>query len=382
MAAKAHIAFSFIGGQHQFLHGAPALAAVTHHPDVSVEAFVPDADDAAALREILTKLGAGAVQITEMTLPGPLETLARRDGQSGRFKVPRLLWWNRRMRAANLIVTLERTSTLLKRLPGHCPLMAHIPHGAGDNARGYDKRIRLFDYVLVAGEKDRERMIDFGLAKPDRVAATGYLKLAGLKRMYGARMPRLFDNDRPTVLYNPHWLARMTSWPNWGESVIAQFAADRRFNLIVAPHIRLLEEEPAEVREKLNSRSDPDWLLIDTGSPRSMDMTYTLGADIYLGDISSQVYEFCSIPRPCVFLDTYGEEWRDDPHFAMWHLGEVVSEKSALMPAIEAAWKHPDRKRNEQVSAVRNSFGDPDVDAAEVAAKHLISLAQGVIPTR
>ena len=40
-------------------------------------------------------------------------------------------------------------------------------------------------------------------------------------------------------------------------------------------------------------------LRFDPGSPASTDMTYTRAADIYLGDVSSQVYEFIAEPRPC-----------------------------------------------------------------------------------
>ena len=32
-------------------------------------------------------------------------------------------------------------------------------------------------------------------------------------------------------------------------------------------------------------------------------MTYTKQADIYLGDVSSQVYEFMLKPRPCIFFN-------------------------------------------------------------------------------
>lgn len=376
MAKAPHIAFSFIGGQHQFLHGAPALAALSKRAGVTVEAFVLDSADADGLRDLLGRLGAASVPITAMVLPAPLEAVLRQlqGDTAAKFKVPRLIWWSRRMRSADLIVTLERTSTLLKRLPGHCPPIAHIPHGAGDGAKGYDSRIRYFDHVLVAGEKDRKRMIEFGLVKPDRIAATGYLKLSGLQRIRGAQRPKLFDNDRPTVLYNAHWNVKLNSWAGFSESVIGQLAASRRFNLIVAPHVRLFEKASSQVRARLEALSDPDWLLVDTGSDRSIDMTYTLAADIYLGDISSQVYEFCTHPRPCIFINAPGVEWRNDPHYSMWHLGTVIRDIAELMPAIDAACANPDQKRTQQIEAVRYSLGDPDNDAAERAASELLAM--------
>ena len=40
-------------------------------------------------------------------------------------------------------------------------------------------------------------------------------------------------------------------------------------------------------------------------------MAYTQRADIYLGDVSSQVYEFLLNPRPCVFLNPRRFDWRE-----------------------------------------------------------------------
>jgi hypothetical protein len=383
-ARQTRIAFSLIGGVHQFLHGAPVLAELARMPGVAVEAYVADASDAAGLHALLKAFRADSVPVIQMKLPALIERAAELflgHTEFAKLKLPRLAAWRRQIRAADLIVTLERTSTILKQLPGHCPPIAHIPHGAGDRAKGYEGRFRYFDHVLVAGEKDRSRMIEFGLVKPEQITATGYIKLAGLRRIHGDRRPRLFQNDRPTVLYNPHFDTKLGSWEIFGESVIEQFSAQRRFNLIVAPHVRLFEQASPAERARWEGLSDPDWLLFDAGSERSMDMTYTLAADIYLGDVSSQVYEFCANPRPCVFINAHGVKWRDDPHYAMWHLGDVISKKRELMPAIDAAWAQPDRKREEQIAAVRNSFGEPEVDAAEVAANCLIKLAQGVRPS-
>ncbi len=54
-------------------------------------------------------------------------------------------------------------------------------------------------------------------------------------------------------------------------------------------------------------------------------MSYTLRADIYLGDASSQVYEFLVNPRPCLFLNSHEADWDKDPNYAHWHLGPVVA---------------------------------------------------------
>ena len=65
-------------------------------------------------------------------------------------------------------------------------------------------------------------------------------------------------------------------------------------------------------------------MIVDLGSERSLDMTYALVADIYAGDVSSQVYEFLATPKPCVFLNAHGLRWKDNPDFPNWDLGDVA----------------------------------------------------------
>src|SRR3546814_14796476 len=67
------------------------------------------------------------------------------------------------------------------------------------------------------------------------------------------------------------------------------------------------------------------------------DGSYTAAADIYLGDTSSQVVEFLMQPRPCVFLDPLGVDWPDDPSYAMWAAGEVVTDIDVLDAALARA---------------------------------------------
>ena len=62
-------------------------------------------------------------------------------------------------------------------------------------------------------------------------------------------------------------------------------------------------------------------------------MTYMLAADIYLGDVSSQVYEFLLEPRPCIFLNGHNVPWQDNPYYSHWTLGQVIDDvKKGLRP--------------------------------------------------
>ncbi len=76
---------------------------------------------------------------------------------------------------------------------------------------------------------------------------------------------------------------------------------------------------------------------IDLGSRASTTMAYTDRADIYLGDASSQVYEFLRRPRPCVFLNAHGFPWQSDPNFAHWRAGPVIDDPAELGLALAKA---------------------------------------------
>lgn len=51
-------------------------------------------------------------------------------------------------------------------------------------------------------------------------------------------------------------------------------------------------------------------MIVDLDSPRLVEMTYTLTADIYLGDLSSQLYEFLIRPRPVAFINAHRVDWQ------------------------------------------------------------------------
>jgi hypothetical protein len=107
-----------------------------------------------------------------------------------------------------------------------------------------------------------------------------------------------------------------------------------------------------------------------------MDATYTLSASLYVGDVSSQVYEFLTEPRPCVFLNAHRLDWRDDPNFAHWHLGDVIEEPAALMPTLQAASARHHLYRDRQIAAARASLGQPDGSATRAARAIVTFLAR------
>ena len=64
-------------------------------------------------------------------------------------------------------------------------------------------------------------------------------------------------------------------------------------------------------------------------------MDYTMAADLYLGDVSSQIYEFLFKFRPAIFINTHKENWQNDSHYKNWHSGKVIKTPESLKQLID-----------------------------------------------
>ena len=139
--------------------------------------------------------------------------------------------------------------------------------------------------------------------------------------------PRLFSDDKPVVIYNPHFVAELSSWARWGTEILEYFLQQKTYNFIFAPHTNLFNRtlKPHDFPKKY---CEAKHILVDLGSEKSVDMTYTQAADIYLGDVSSQVYEFIRTPRPCLFLNAHAVDWRKESNtlYLFWQMGPVIDQ--------------------------------------------------------
>lgn len=368
------IAFLYIGGPHQVFHAAPAAAELARaNPGVRVVNFAAGERSADLIRRVYAAYGAPAPDIRPFETPWWGELAASVSGRASARKLPALFSHRHTLAGFDAVVTAECSSSILRRLGLADTAMVLIPHGAGDRAVSVEPRMALFDQVLVAGPKNAERMVAEGVVAPEHCAEVGYLKLDLMQRLRGQRAP-LFANDRPTVLYNPHFKRELSSLPVARE-VIAAFAAQERFNLVFAPHIRAFEDASAAERASWEALAVDDRIIVDLGSDRLLDMSYAIGADIYLGDVSSQVYEFLAEPRPCVFIDAHGVDWANDPSYAFWNLGDVCPPGNVIAAVTDAPQRHA-HYIERQKAAVGASFGDSHGAAAR-AAERILQLTKG-----
>lgn len=355
MSDRIDLAFLFIGGIHQVLHLAPVAAEISRRrPDLRVHCLCGDGGTATALRAVATAMEAGDLVVTTMPVPRASHILTRVTRRKAAGKGPLLATIRWRARHARAIIVPERTSAALRKLGWRKPLI-HFRHGAGDRAPASEARLRAFDLIVVPGEKDVARAVAQGV-DPARLRVAGYVKLDYL-RAAPAPADRVFDNDRLTVMYNPHFDPAISSIGIAAE-VIARFRDQDRYNLIFAPHIRAVEDLPASRKQDLIALAVPGRIIVDLGSPSLFDMRYAQAADLYLGDMSSQLYEFLARPRPVAFINAYHVDWRHDPRYAGWHLGEVADGAGDILATVDRAFARQPAKVAAQEQAVAFAFGD------------------------
>ncbi len=273
----------------------------------------------------------------------------------------------------DVLVTPEMTSLSLKEQAGfEDTKLVFTGHGAGDNRYGgsFNIRIGRFDLALMPGRKYAQGLQDVGYLSREKAALVGYPKFEAMKRL-GVNRKKLFDNNRPTIVFNPHHNRLLSCWHKAGEAVLDYFYRQDKYNLIFCPHTVLFKRAWTKGARLPGKYKSCDHVLIDKGSLASADMTYLRAGDIYLGDVSSQVYEFLETPRPCVFIDTHQSDWRDNSSYLQWTFGPVIEGIDQLETALDNAVNQHDAYRPAQEKAFRETF-DIGAETAGARGAHAI----------
>ncbi len=376
---------------HQVAHTAPIIPKLQKlAPDVQVDVITSgDSQSEAVMRHLdpqlptpqFRRLEIGkAVKIVER-LTGGIVPLSRIGGLAANLDL---------LGSYDALVVPETTTTLLRtRFKMDRPRLIFCPHGAGDRSISVSPDIAHFDFVLLPGEKSRDRMLSEGIIRPGKHAVIGYPKFDA---RHLAKPQKFFSNDRPTVLYNPHFDPRLSSWHDFGMPILNYFAGQDRYNLIFAPHVMLfqrkllasVEHRKLRIRKSVPARYYAlDHMHIDVGSSKSVDMSYTRNADLYLGDVSSQIYEYIERPRPAIFLNSHGAVWQDDPSYAFWHFGQVIDDPKSLPDALDKAFPLSEAFRERQAAAFAQTFDiDPDIASASKAAAAIHAFLASEFPAQ
>ncbi|WP_186808380.1 CDP-glycerol glycerophosphotransferase family protein [Kozakia baliensis] len=354
------IAFPYIAQPHQTLHSLPiAMEIASRHPEAEVHVACTTNAHLDYARTLGSLYPQARARYDLLKMPDFLRRKIEQNGPGVAGKLASLFLNRDYFSRFQAIVVPERTSLYLRRMGIRKPRMIWTRHGAGDRAIGFAKDVKEFDFVLLSGRKVEERLLSQGAITPGRYYRGAYAKFDIVRRMARNR-PALFENDKPIVLYNPHFSGKLSSWPTLGEEILQYFAHQDRYNLIFAPHYRLFDKRRQEGEALANRFAGHSNILIDPGSPRSIDMTYTMAADLYIGDVSSQVAEFLIRPRPCLFLNAHHVEWQEDRNYRFWKLGDVIENTSNLGETIENAFTHHNAFLEAQREYVLETFEFPN----------------------
>lgn len=363
--ASKTIGLLLVGGHHHILHLVPIAAELSKFEGFNVIIFVMTDAERVFCAELLRKLGMENPDIRCL----PSKGLLGRISPKLSFLLRHLKLWT----SLDALLLVERTSTILRYFSKQLPPLIHIPHGAGDRAKSYDSRIRYFDYVLVAGEKDKARMIEERLVTEANCVVTGYIKPYAVRRI-SPDLPNFFNTPAPVVLYTPHFSKTLSSWPSFGPDLLEAFSKTPELNFIFAPHVRLFHGATEAEKTRIEAYGDFANIHVDLGSLHSSDMTYTRSADIYLGDVSSQIYEFLDRPKPSVFLCESHVQWRNNPDYASWRYGPVCHSVEDVMHALKRADQDHAQFEAVQIKGCRAAKGDPDWDPIQRAAQAVRSI--------
>lgn len=364
---KGPVAFLFLGETLLIPHLYPIVEALAEEPDASIDLWV-----ATSVHEDLIAAWIGdlaSVNIRIRRAPGFRQLQGYDKGQNPPLpsKLLMLARLAPRLMRAPVAVCAEQTSLWL---PSVLPLRTRFvktSHGVGSMSARDDRRRRAAWEMLVPSERERRTYLDRGF-DPARVIATGYVKASFRHR---TDVQRLFAKERPIILYTPHWQEHRSSWWAWGKEVVRRLVESDRYNIIFAPHQRLVERAP-EVRDVLAGVADLPHVHCDLDSFAMVDGSYTAAADIYVGDTSSQVIEFLMKPRPSVFLNPQRVAWRGNPSYDQWQCGEVVEQLEDLLPSIERAPSEHQRFAELQAEFARSSLGDTDGTAPARAVAEIL----------
>ena len=267
-----------------------------------------------------------------------------------------------------VVVCAEQTSLWLPRVVPGIGRFIFTTHGAGAPNYNRDGRLRCADRLLFSSDLHDATHLAHGI-RQERIVATGYVKSAFTPSL---TRQSLFADDRPILLYTPHWQRYRSSWWDWGRDIVDMLVAQDRFNVILAPHQRLHERD-LEVAAILERAAKHSHVHADIDSFAMVDGSYTNMADIYLGDSSSQLLEYIAKPRPAVLLDSPNMSWRTPDQSDYWRCGDIIKNIAELPAALDSAIEHFGQYRASQELLAFRAFGNTDGRAAQRAAEVIVS---------
>ena len=375
MSNQKKIGFIFLDNIHHIYHFITIAAELSKENHVYILTYP---SKHVFLRNELNRLGGKNVKIKKLST----EFFTNIIEKISQKKIPRASVWmkkNRNYIAENFDAVVFSDfihhKFINENSSNKTPPIFKLNHGIPGRAYAFKKDIKDFDFQFLLGPFHKQEIIKRNLLI-ENYKMIGYPKLDAIniqdKKIF-------FNNNKPTVVYSPHFTQEFSSWYNLGRKILEYFYQQVDYNLIFAPHIQLFNSRkgisPKEIDQKFFNCSH---MHIDLGSQNSVDMTYMNSANIYLGDVSSQVYEFIIQPRPCIFVNVNNTNWHENIDFRFWKCGDVVESIAELKKALHLQQKKFEthyKKIQEKINT-ENFYSEPNSTASERAANAIIEFLE------
>ncbi|MDA3885289.1 MAG: hypothetical protein PF638_06805 [Candidatus Delongbacteria bacterium] len=335
-----NIVFLYLNGTHQLFHSAmTAFELARMQTDFNVQLIACHIDHYDILNSMKESYPESKCQIILLPLPFRFKyfNFKKKTYPSPYSTIKKAKEYLKD--AVTIVTTSHILPKLLKKINVLNPKVIYQFHGCGDRKYSFDPEYKYFDLLLAPGSYHKQRLLAENIVSEDKIEIIGYPKL-DIPLEIKSIKKSLFNNNNKIFLYTPHWDPKLSSYKIWGEEVINYFKINNQYNLIFAPHVQL---KHWQYKCGYNTNLDhlrSENIHIDFGSLQSVDGTYTNISDIYIGDVSSQIYEFIALqPKPAIFLNPNNFKWQNNIDFKFWELGIVIENISELEKAIQLSYE-------------------------------------------
>lgn len=254
--------------------------------------------------------------------------------------------------------------------------MIYTTHGMPSREYAFDNRITQFDLFFLSSLRDlTERR------KRNQITNTNH-KVIGFSKhdllKYNSARP-VFNNKNKTILYNPHWEKNMSSFKKFGFQILNFFSNNPEYNLIFSPHCKLVSRN-LYLRYQLKKYHKFSNIIVDLHSEKNNDMTYTKQADLYMGDVSSQVLEYLFLgTKPCLFLDAHNLMSDNIQRPITWDLGDVINKLDNLKESINKAFENYNKEYKPiQIKKRNNIFYRSNKRPSKLASEAILDLLNNI----
>jgi len=249
-------------------------------------------------------------------------------------------------------------------------------HGTGDGKYTFNNDLSNYDCTFITSRKMYEQYKNFGILKTLKTyLIVDYCKFDYLFYNQNKDL-KIFNNELPIVLYNPHYNKKISSFYKDGENIVNKIIKSDKYNLILSPH-PLVNSWHFIDRIKMKFPKSDNFYK-DWSSIHKVNFDYMKIADIYLGDVSSSSYEWLYFNKPMVFFNSYNIKWDENPYYKFWHMGYVINNINDLIPTLDKSLKKPDAYLKIRSAIKDYTFGKIDGKASYHTAKQLYELFKKV----